>query len=51
METVEHKVYSVKKSCRKCYGRGYTGITRDGKKLGCRCLKVMYVKEPVLKPV
>ena len=33
--------YSVKQGCRKCYGRGYVGIDKEGTKLGCRCLKRM----------
>ena len=42
--------YSVKSGCRKCYGRGYVGIDKEGTKLGCRCLK--RVTEPIKeKPV
>jgi len=38
--------YIVKKNCRKCFGRGYTGIDKfTGKKYACRCIKRIDVPE------
>ena len=33
----------ARKSCRKCYGRGYTGKFLDGRLVPCRCLRVHYM--------
>ena len=33
----------ARKSCRKCYGRGYTGKFSDGRLVPCRCLRAHYM--------
>lgn len=38
-------IFSVKNSCPKCYGRGYTGTYKDtGKKLYCNCITIIDMK-------
>jgi hypothetical protein len=39
------------KNCKKCYGRGYTGLTQDDKKIMCKCVRKNLFKEPEVSPV
>ena len=51
IETVKQKMYTASASCKRCFGRGYIGTDQQGRKVGCRCVKVTYVDQPVIKPV
>lgn len=52
IETKRVPVYTARSSCRRCFGRGYIGTdTKTGEKVGCRCVRVSYVDQPVIKPV
>jgi len=39
------------KNCRRCYGRGYTALTQDNKRIMCKCAKKNLLKKPDVPPV
>lgn len=50
-QTEKQKVRTARASCRYCYGRGYIGLDQKGQRVSCRCVKVTYVDQPIIKTI